>query len=238
MSGLDLTRIIAGTPESNTRLRRWQSEVPPSEWKDLPVAPTCEHGHADPAVCPDCVNPPAPIDPAAVMQMPAAYRAARLSDLPKALLDAIGPFTASWPPARPALWLGGNVGAGKTHTACAILRHMYELRGVQGRFWTVADILQCYREASDPDYAGPWTAALLDDALRLAPLLVIDDLGTERWTEFAAETLYRVVDARYREQRPTIVTTNVPADAIDPRIRSRMLSGVQVNFTGPDRRVM
>ena len=55
--------------------------------------------------------------------------------------------------------------------------------------------------------------------------------------ELVPGKLYRVVDARYRERLPTIVTTNVDPGAIDPRIRSRLLSGIEVRFSGPDRRV-
>lgn len=219
----------------------WQRAraMTPEELAALKAEPVtnCPHGMADPKACEDCHAPAVTVDPREIMRIPSEFYDARLSGLPKPLLDGIGPFMASWPPARPMLWLGGNVGAGKTYTACAILRAIHANRGVPGRFWTVAEIVAHYRAASSTDYTGPWTAERLDAALTLAPLVVIDDLGTERKTEFVGETLYRLVDARHRERRPTIVTTNVSADALDHRIRSRLLSGIQVDFTGPDRRM-
>ena len=236
MKRLDLTK--AGVhPDLVAKMREWES-IPAAERIALEVAPLCPHGTADPAVCPDCLTPAEQrIDPLELMRIPPEFRDARMSDLPKLLLDKLGPYLASWPPARAFLWMGGNVGAGKTHAACAVLKHLHANRGVTGRFWGAGDVADGWRTASASDYEGPWTAERLDNALMLAPVLVLDDVGAERATDFTSGKFYRVIDARWREQRPTIITTNVPADALDPRIRSRLLSGVQVTFKGQDRRI-
>ena len=198
----------------------------------------CPHGMADASVCPDCLEPAAfGLDPLDLMRIPAEFRGATIATLPRATRSAIAPFIESWPPSRPVLWLGGNVGAGKSYTACAILRAVHRDYSVAGRFWPVSEVADAYRAASDPGYEGPWPAAVLDNALMTARLLVLDDFGAERASEFSTGKLYRVVDARYRERLPTIVTTNVDPGAIDPRIRSRLLSGIEVRFSGPDRRV-
>jgi len=56
------------------------------------------------------------------------------------------------------------------------------------------------------------------------PWLVVDDLGTERLTEWAAEVLFRIFNARYIARAHTLVASNVrPEDLAEPRLRSRFL---------------
>ena len=62
------------------------------------------------------------------------------------------------------------------------------------------------------------------------PLLIIDDFGMERGTEYALEQIYNIVDSRYRSRRPLIVTTNLaldeirhPQDTAHARIYDRLL---------------
>jgi DNA replication protein DnaC len=72
------------------------------------------------------------------------------------------------------------------------------------------------------------------------PLLILDDFGMERGTEYGLEQVYNVVDSRYRSGRPLIVTTNLtldslqnPEDTAHARIYDRLLEMcVPVRFTG------
>mgnify|MGYP002551723091 FL=1 len=52
------------------------------------------------------------------------------------------------------------------------------------------------------------------DKLCRYPLLIIDDFGMERGTEYALEQIYNIVDSRYRSRKPLIVTTNLTLDEI------------------------
>ena len=74
------------------------------------------------------------------------------------------------------------------------------------------------------------------DRLCRYPLLIIDDFGMERGTEYALEQVYNIVDSRYRSQKPLIVTTNLPLneirhpqDTAHARIYDRILD-VRSNF--------
>jgi DNA replication protein DnaC len=76
--------------------------------------------------------------------------------------------------------------------------------------------------------------------LRLARLAVIDDWGAERRTDWTADVVLRIVVERYTAQRPTIFTTNQSPDEIfrsEPRLASRLLSGLVIQCEGPDRRL-
>jgi DNA replication protein DnaC len=59
--------------------------------------------------------------------------------------------------------------------------------------------------------------------VRTAALLVLDDLGTESATPWAREKLYQIINHRYVAKLPTVITTSVSPDDLDPRIRTRIL---------------
>jgi hypothetical protein len=68
------------------------------------------------------------------------------------------------------------------------------------------------------------------DKLCRYPLLIIDDFGMERGTEYALEQIYNIIDSRYRSRKPLIVTTNLtldeirhPQDTAHVRIYDRLL---------------
>ena len=54
----------------------------------------------------------------------------------------------------------------------------------------------------------------LIDSLNRYSLLIIDDLGTERNTDYMKELVFNIIDARYRSGLPMILTTNLPMDEI------------------------
>lgn len=131
--------------------------------------------------------------------------------------------------ARCAL-LQGSFGNGKTHLAIAALREFGRLE--TGWFWKVPDWLAMVKRRAF-DEGEP-----LDDVLRPAmanALIVFDDLGAENQTDWAAEQLYRVLDARYDAKAPTIITSNQPIGKLDSRILSRYRAGLVV-CQGEDRR--
>lgn len=200
-------------------------------------------GRAHP--CPDCAGSPARSEPAARvaerMRIPAKFRQARISTWlpedgrPRLAAQA---YVVRWPPEKPLLLLSGNKGAGKTHLACGILREVFERHGQRGQFWPVVDLLDRYRATYDEDRATE-TVEAVDAQLRQCAVLVLDDLGTHKSSEWAEERLFRLIDERYRDLRPLVVTTNVGLMELPDRIKSRLSDGscsTLVNFTGPDRR--
>jgi DNA replication protein DnaC len=58
--------------------------------------------------------------------------------------------------------------------------------------------------------------------VRTVPLLVLDDLGTENATSWAREKLFQIINYRYQERLPTVVTTNHTLDELEPRLVSRL----------------
>jgi DNA replication protein DnaC len=75
----------------------------------------------------------------------------------------------------------------------------------------------------------------------MSELLVLDDLGAERETAWSASVLFMLLDRRYREFKPTVVSSNLmPAEISDrmgDRVASRLAAGAGVLLDGPDRRL-
>ncbi|HUS15794.1 MAG TPA: ATP-binding protein [Chloroflexia bacterium] len=117
------------------------------------------------------------------------------------------------------LVLMGNFGCGKTHLAAAIANAAMA-RGLQTYFAIAPDLLDHLRSAYAPTSESTYDERF--ESVRTVPLLVIDDLGTENTTPWAREKLFQIFNHRYNYHLPTVVTTNVDMDNLDPRIASRI----------------
>ena len=122
---------------------------------------------------------------------------------------------------QPQGWLSlfGTYGCGKTHLAAAIANDLLA-RQVPVLFVVVPDLLDHLRSTFAPDSSVSYDDRF--DAVKNAGLLVLDDLGTESTTTWAREKLYQLVNYRYNQRLPTVFTSNVRLDHLDPRIASRM----------------
>lgn len=141
--------------------------------------------------------------------------------------------------------LQGKPGTGKTHAACAALIANMERGGKmrQVRFATFGGILREIKDAfnggSESDVVARYTGCYM---------LVIDDFGKEKLTEWGASVLFDIINARWEEERPTIITTNYTAAELLARLESagdkaladamasRFSQYKRVVLTGKDRR--
>lgn len=116
------------------------------------------------------------------------------------------------------LLLQGGYGCGKTHLAAAIANFAVSL-GVPTLFLTVPDLLDTLRFAYDDPNS---TFQERFEQVRSVRLLIMDDFGTQNATQWAQEKLFQIANFRYINHLPTVITTNMPLDLIDGRIRSRL----------------
>ncbi len=122
---------------------------------------------------------------------------------------------------NPKGWLvfSGGYGCGKTHLAAAIANYRLE-QGEPPLLVVVPDLLDHLRATFSPD--SPVAYDRRFEAVRTAPLLILDDLGAQSTTPWAQEKLYQIINYRYNAQLPTVITTNHPLEEINPRLLSRM----------------
>lgn len=133
------------------------------------------------------------------------------------------------------LLLYGNVGRGKTYAACEVANALID-KGYSVMVTNFSRILNTLQ--------GTFERQEYLDKLNGYSLLVIDDLGIERGTEFSKEQVYNVIDSRYRAGKPMIITTNLsieqiknPADIEDRRVYDRILERCfPIEFTGQNKR--
>ena len=130
----------------------------------------------------------------------------------------------------------GSVGTGKSFYACAIVNALLEkcVPAIVTNFPRLLNVLQGARDRQE-----------YIDHLQLYHLLVIDDLGVERDSPYAAEQVYNVIDARARSGLPLIVTTNMTVEEMKKpptmqfsRIYDRVLEmcPIDLKMTGESRR--
>ena len=113
------------------------------------------------------------------------------------------------------LLLWGDVGTGKSYIAGCIANALLD-KGVPVLMTNFARLLNKLTDM----YAGDRNAYI--DSFKRYELMIIDDLGMERNSEFAREQVFSVIDSRYRSHLPMIVTTNLSLEELkDPTDLSR-----------------
>lgn len=114
------------------------------------------------------------------------------------------------------LLLSGSTGVGKSHLAAAVVLALLE-RGAKVLFRNTSAFLCRLKDgyAEDRSERGEM------DCLEAAELLVLDDLGVERDSPWERETLYRVVNGRYEQLKPIIVTTNADLNLLEKSLGPR-----------------
>ncbi len=121
----------------------------------------------------------------------------------------------------------GHAGSGKTHLAVAITRHIIEEKQILVRFVRIVDLLLDIRNTYNENES--WRAESENDLLRkyaLTPLLILDDIGSEKTTDWVRQILYQIIDERWIEQKPIIITSNLTLDELEGRLGERIASRI------------
>ena len=116
-------------------------------------------------------------------------------------------FVESFPVEQKGLVFFGPPGVGKTHLAIGLLKAVIRDKGARGYFFQTTELLRLVRETYNR-----WVEETEMDVLRPvleADVLVLDDLGVEKTSEWVQETLGLVINTRYNARRATIVTSNL-----------------------------
>lgn len=118
-----------------------------------------------------------------------------------------------------SLLLLGKVGTGKTHLANAIAAKIIVQHGCTAVYRTVTSIMQ-YVKGSFSNGAG-YTETDAHEALISPDLLIIDEVGATKPTEFEQATIFNIINGRYEQCRPTIVISNLMPEELPAAIGER-----------------
>jgi DNA replication protein DnaC len=155
-------------------------------------------------------------------------------------------FADAFPVVDKGLFLIGPPGIGKSHLAVAVLKQVMTTRGARGLFYDVRELLKLIRSTYSPTVRATESDVLAP--VMTAELLVLDDIGAEKTSEWVEETLNLIVTTRYNERRLTIFTSNYEEkeDRSDPdsllarvgfRMHSRLYEMCEfLEFDGADYR--
>jgi DNA replication protein DnaC len=157
-------------------------------------------------------------------------------------------FTERFPVVDKGLMLIGPPGVGKTHIAVSVLRGAIQRCGARGLYYDTRALLRDIRSTYNPALNSA-EMDLLRPVMD-AELLVLDDIGAERLTDWVEETMNLIVNTRYNERRATIFTSNhedlpLPDDtdmnSLLVRVGFRMHSRLRemcdfLEYDGPDYR--
>jgi DNA replication protein DnaC len=150
------------------------------------------------------------------------------------------------------LLLTGDVGVGKTHLAVGILQGLISEKGVRGLFCDYRELLKRIQESYNP-LVSTTELQILAPVFE-AEVLILDELGAQKPTDWVWDTVALILNTRYNDKRTTLITTNYPnapaalarnadktiredtlGDRITERMRSRLEEMcVEVEMRGKD----
>lgn len=200
----------------------------------------------DPAAVAALADEPEPVSALEALSagMPPRYRGA-VADHPQVLAwarevarEAVAPSVGARRQVAtgPSLLMAGVVGAGKTHQAYGAVTALVEAGlGVRWRATTAADLYADLRPRPGVDSERELAA------VSRVPLLIIDDLGAAKATEWTEEITYRLINRRYNHLLPTLITTNLAINELRAYLGDRVTSRLaqmttRVQFEPVDRR--
>lgn len=117
-------------------------------------------------------------------------------------------FVDSYPveTAGTGLLLTGSIGVGKTHLAVGILQSLVAERGATGLFYDYRDLLKQVQNSYNPAVAA--TELQILRPVFEAEVLILDELGAAKPTDWVWDTVAHILNTRYNDRRTTIITTN------------------------------
>jgi len=139
----------------------------------------------------------------------------------KSIRDArflAGRFVEEYPTDKTGLLFIGTVGVGKTHLAVGIIKALIREKGIHCLFCDYRELLKQIQNSYNPSVQATEMEVLRP--VFDAEVLVLDELGAVRSTEWVFDTVNYILNSRYNDNQTTIITTNFPdgPEDVNPEI--------------------
>lgn len=166
-------------------------------------------------------------------KIPQRFENATFETLDEGLQKSMKAWIDQHKTAKESLMLYGKPGVGKTHAMYALLQKA----NIKNRFYNSTEIIEDIRASFNDRYVQNPIHILKG----FDGYLFIDDFGTERLTDFVQDMFYQIINDRYINKLPTIISTNYDLSEIADRLGERVASRLAemcfiINVTGDDRR--
>jgi len=173
------------------------------------------------------------------MNIPKRFELAKYEDVPNNITTLFGKIKES----RKGIFIHGECGTGKTHIAYALAKQAEEVQKLSVRFYNIPDLIRhLKRDFSEENKTLSEDNTNFGKLLSFAGLLILDDFGTEKLTEWVEESLYSIINKRYENVYPIIFTSNLSPEKMVEKFGDRIVSRIigscdVVELTGNDRRI-
>ena len=166
--------------------------------------------------------------------IPARFQKAKYEDVPEDVRQAFEKIRET----GRGLYIYGAVGTGKTHIAYTLYANSAEKAKIWARFINVTELLRDMKT----DFDRVEKHYPEEDLMTYKGILFLDDLGSEKLSDWVLETFYLIINKRYNEMRPTIFTSNFRLPELEKRIGDRIVSRIvemcdRFEIKGQDRRL-
>lgn len=162
--------------------------------------------------------------------IPERYKNVKYEDAPQKIREMF----ENIPITKKGLYIHGDVGTGKTHIVHALTKHS------SSRFYNITSLLRRIR--ADFSRQAYDRENLEEDIIGTNSLVIIDDIGSEKISDWVSETFYHIINQRYNDMKPMIFTSNFEIKDLAERIGDRTTSRIVemcdvVELVGKDHRL-
>lgn len=172
------------------------------------------------------------------MIIPIRFQQAKYEDVPSNIQSLVENIKES----RKGIYIYGTCGTGKTHICYAIASKINNEK-FKIRVWSLPELLRYIKRDYDELNKGKdFENTNFAQVMNYNGILVIDDIGTEKMSEWVEETLYAIINRRYEDVMPTIFTSNYSPEELTSRLGDRIVSRIVgscdvIELSGKDRRI-
>jgi len=133
----------------------------------------------------------------------------------------------------------GNIGAGKTHSAAALANHLMQEKLVEVLFLNMPATVTRVKKTFDSPVNNE--DKKIFDRMKDVELLIIDDLGVEKLSDWLSDQIYQIIDHRWQNNKPMILTSNQSLEDLGNHYKAQVISRIwgcckSIKFTEEDRR--